>query len=199
MSAVSLHLNLLGAFHLKKDDQLVAGFDHPRLQHLLAYLALHRTAPISRRQLAYLFWPDSPDPQALKNLRTLLTRLRHALPDADHFIQVTTQAIEWRLNAPITLDVNEFEIILAQKAAAQEAGDEAGEIKALESAVELYAGELLPDCYDDWILPKREQFHQACREALERLILLLEQHREYGRALPYARRLLNHDPLHEAA
>jgi cytidylate kinase len=41
---------------------------------------LHRTASISRQQLAFLFWPDSTDQQALKNLRKLLTRLRQALP-----------------------------------------------------------------------------------------------------------------------
>jgi DNA-binding SARP family transcriptional activator len=80
MSAGRLHLDLLGTFRLCRGDQPVAGFEHARLQHLLAYLALHRFAPISRQQLAFLFWPDSTDQQALKNLRTSLTRLRHALP-----------------------------------------------------------------------------------------------------------------------
>ncbi len=199
MSAECLHLDLLGAFHLRQGDQPVAGFEHARLQHALAYLALHRAAPISRQQLAFLFWPDSTDQQALKNLRTLLTRLRHALPDADHFIDVTAQAIQLRPDAPFTSDVAEFDSATAQAAAAQEAGDYAGAVNALTAAVGNYTGELLPDCYDDWMLPQRERYHQACREALERLILLLEEQREYGRALPYARRLLNHDPLHEAA
>ncbi|MBN2146897.1 MAG: tetratricopeptide repeat protein [Anaerolineales bacterium] len=194
-----LHLDLLGAFHLKKGGQPVTGFEHPRLQHLLAYLVLHRTAPISRRQLAYLFWPDSPDQQALKNLRTLLTRLRQALPDVDLFIQITPQAIAWRPDSPFTLDVAEFEMGMSQAAAAKETGDYVGTVNALESAVHLYTGELLPDCYDDWILPQRERCQQACRDALERLVLLLEEHREYGKALPYASQLLNHDPLSETA
>ena len=80
----SLRINLLGRFQVSQGDQPLAGFEHARFQHLLAYLTLHRTAPISRQQLAFLFWPDSTDQQALKNLRTLLTRLRQALPDAYH-------------------------------------------------------------------------------------------------------------------
>ncbi len=199
MSGVRLHLILLGSFHLRQDDQPVAGFDHARLQHLLAYLALHRAAPISRQQLAFLFWPDSTDRQALKNLRTSLTRLRHALPDADQFIDVSAQTVQWRPHAPFHLDVAEFEMAVAQAAAAQEAADDAGAESALTAAVAVYTGELLPDCYDDWILPLRERLHQVYGDALERLVLLLEEQREYGNALPYARLLLDHDPMREAA
>lgn len=86
ISTGHLHLDLLGAFCLRRGDQPLTGFEVARLQHLLAYLTLHRAAPIQRQQLAFLFWPDSADQQALKNLRTLLTRLRHALPYVDHFI-----------------------------------------------------------------------------------------------------------------
>ena len=99
MPARRLHLDLLGTFHLRRDDQPVAGFKHARLQHLLASLVYHRTAPISRQQLASLFCSNSTDQQALKNLRTLLTRLRQALPDADHFFDITDQTIQWQPGA----------------------------------------------------------------------------------------------------
>jgi len=99
MSARRLHLDLLGTFRLRRGDQPVAGFEQARLQHTLAYIVLHRTAPISRQQLAFLFWPDSTDQQALKNLRTLLSRLRQALPDADQLIDVTPLTIQWRAAA----------------------------------------------------------------------------------------------------
>jgi len=198
-AAEHLHLYLLGRFHLCRGDQPVDGLEHARLQHLLAYLALHRAAPISRQQLAFLFWPDSSDQQALKNLRTLLTRLRHGLPDADNFIAVTPQTIQWRQDAPFTLDIADFEAAAERAAAAQEDDDYTGSVDALAAMVDTYTGELLPDCYADWIIPLRERYHQACGDALERLIRLLEEHREYSRAIPYARRLLSHDLLHEAA
>ena len=100
MPAERLHLRLLGLYRLLQGDQPVAGFYQARLQQLLAYLPLHRALPISRRQPAFLFWPDSTDQQALKNLRTLLSRLRRPLPDADGFIAVTAQTIKWRPDAP---------------------------------------------------------------------------------------------------
>lgn len=186
-------------FRLRQGEQPVAGFEHARLQHLLAYLALHRAAPISRQQLAFLFWPDSSDSQALKNLRTLLTRLRYSLPDADSFVEISNQTIQLRPDAPFTVDASEFEAAAAQGFAAQAAGDETGAVRWFAAAAEAYSEALLPDCYDDWILPLRERLHQTCAQVLERLVLLLEEHREYGRSLTYARRLLKHDPLSEAA
>jgi DNA-binding SARP family transcriptional activator len=199
MSVRRFHLYLLGPFRLHQDDQPVAGFDQARLQHLLGYLALHRQAPISRPQLAFSLWPDTTDQQALKNLRTLLARMRQALPGADDFISITTQTLEWRPNVSFTLDVAEFEAALAQAAVAQEYGEGVQTVRALEAAVAAYTGDLLPDCYDDWVLPLREQLRLAYGHALERLVLLLEEQRHDGEAIPYAQRLLRHDPLHEPA
>lgn len=199
MSEEHLHLHLLGPFRLLQGDQPVAGFDQARLQHLLAYLALHPAAPVSRQQLAFAFWPDTTDQQALKNLRTLLTRLRKALPNADRYVTVSTQTLHWRPDAPVTLDVAEFEAAVAAAAAAQGRGEGDLATQALKAAAAAYTGDLLPDCYDDWILPLRERLHQAYGDALEQLVLALEEQRDTSGAIPYAQRLLHHDPLHEAA
>ena len=84
------HVRLLGECSLHLDRAPPAGeplseVNTPRLQALLAYLLLHRDAPQSRSHLAFLFWPDSTEAQAHTNLRTLLHRLRQALPDGDRF------------------------------------------------------------------------------------------------------------------
>ena len=197
-----LQLNLLGPFRLLCDGRPVAGFEQARLQHLLAYLVLHRAAPVSRQQLAFAFWPDTTDPQALKNLRTLLTRLRSALsgalqetlPGADRLIDVSPHTLQWVQDESLAVDVVEFERCTAQ--AGREPDSPAS---SLSSAVALYSGDLLPDCYDDWVLPFRDELRKAYGESLERLALLLEERREYGSALQAARRLLQHDPLHEEA
>jgi DNA-binding SARP family transcriptional activator len=68
---------------------------------------------------------------------------------------------------------------------------------ALEETVTLYRGDLLPGCYDEWILPERERLRQAFLGALEQLILLLERERAYPAAISAAQRLLRYDPLHE--
>lgn len=66
------------ARQLHQGDPSVAGLEHPRLQHMLAFLA-------------FFFWPGTTGQQAYKNVRTLLSRLRHVLPDIDLFMNVTAK------------------------------------------------------------------------------------------------------------
>src|SRR5690242_20527795 len=100
----TLHIQLLGGFQLRFDDRPVTTIDQQRLQSLLAYLVLQRAAPHPRQHLAFLLWPDSTETQARINLRSLLHRLRQALPGADDFLHVDAQTILWRPDAPYTLD-----------------------------------------------------------------------------------------------
>ena len=159
-----------------------------RLQALLGYLLLHRHAPQAREHLAFLFWPDTREAQALTNLRNLLHKLRHALPTPERFLLVDARSVQWQPDAPYMLDVANFEAAIAHAATAGE----------LASAIDLYSGELLPSCYDDWILPERERLRQLALATLERLITLLEGVRDYRAAIRYGQRLLQLEPLNEA-
>jgi predicted ATPase/DNA-binding SARP family transcriptional activator len=182
----TLHIGLLGDFRLVHGDLPVTSVNTSRLQALLAYLVLHRDAPQSRKHLAFLFWPDTSEAQAFTNLRNLLHKLRQALPDPDRFFEADGHAVSWRRDAPYTLDVAEFDT-LAQSAARAD----------LAQAVELYRGDLLPSCYDDWIMPERERRQQTVTHALMRLIETLEASRDYKAAISYGPRLRQLDPLNE--
>ncbi len=191
----TLHIQLLGGFLLCFDDTPVTTVDFPRLQTLLSYLVLHRNTPQSRRQLAFLLWPDAAEGQARTNLRNLFHRLRNAMPAADAFLYADGQVIQWQLDAPFTVDVADFEHAVAT---ADQTNHRDIMRSALEQAVACYRGDLLPNCYDDWIMPERERLHQVFRTVLNRLIRLLETQREYQTAISYAQRLLRHDSLHES-
>ncbi|MFN8454180.1 MAG: BTAD domain-containing putative transcriptional regulator [Anaerolineae bacterium] len=193
-----LKLYLLGGFRLLADDTPVTALNTPRLQALLAYLALHRHAPQPRAHLAFLFWPDSSEAQARTNLRYLLHQLRQALPQVEQYLHTGDGALHWRADAPFTLDVADFEQAITEANRAEQAGNPAEMRATLERAVSLYQGDLLPSCYDEWLLSERERLQQACITILERLILLLESQRDYPSAIAYSQRLLRHDPLHEA-
>ncbi len=194
-----LKLYLLGGFRLLYGEAPVTAINTPRLQSLLAYLVLHHHAPHPRSHLAFLFWPDSTEAQARTNLRYLIHQLRHALPQADQFLYTGDGTLHWRADTPFTLDVADFEQAIAQADRAEQAGDQTEVRATLERAVTLYQGDLLPSCYDEWLLPERERLSQLFITALERLILLLESQRDYRPAISYTQRLLRHDPLHEAA
>src|SRR2546423_9520004 len=118
-----LHIQLLGGFSLVSDDTPIISVEWPRLQSLLTYLVLHRHSRQSRTHLASLLWPDSSETQAHTNLRTLLTRLRHALPNADTFLHSDRYGLQWQpqpAHASWTLDVLDFEQALVHAEQAQE-------------------------------------------------------------------------------
>lgn len=192
----TLRIHLLGDFQLFADGTPVTSLDLPRLQSLLAYLLLHRNVPQSRSHLAFLLWPDSTDAQAHTNLRNLIHKLRQALPDIDAFLHSDRQKIAWQPASPQvswTLDVQEFEEALTQAGSVGSTSRH-----ALELAVKKNRGDLLPNCYDEWILPERDRLRQALLNALGRLIELQEQDRDYTIAIATAQRLLRYDPLQEA-
>ncbi|HZU68694.1 MAG TPA: AAA family ATPase [Ktedonobacteraceae bacterium] len=193
----TLHIHLLGDFLLLSEDTPVLTINSPKLQSLLAYLVLHRNAPQDRSHLAFLMWPDSTEERAHSSLRKLLHQLRQALPDIDSFLDADRQSLYWRPaeGANWTLDVQDFEQQLAQ---AEQRKDMTLMRHALEHAVSLYRGDLLPSCYDEWILPERDRLRQLFFSAAERLLALLEEERDYDAAIQVAQQLLRLDSLHEA-
>jgi DNA-binding SARP family transcriptional activator len=193
-----LTIQLLGGFRISAGGTAAVGIDQARVQRMLAYLLLHRRAPRSRQQIAFTLWPDTSDAQALRNLRTLLTRLRQPLPEAERFLDIGAHAVRWRPDSSFNLDVADFEAAYEQAVSAERRGQPADAIVALERAVSLYTGDLLPGWYDEWLAPERERLRQAYLDALGRLAALLEQRRSYRQALSYAQRLVRADPLHEA-
>ena len=197
----TLHIHLLGDFQLLSDDTPVTTLLVPRVQSLLAYLVLHSYAPQDRSRLAFLLWPDSTEAQAHTNLRKVLYHLRQALPDVERFLAINKQSVQWissQENARWTLDALQLEQSCKQAQQAEQHGDMATVRNALEQVVRLYRGELLPGCYDEWLLAERERIHSLFVQAAEHLSVLLEQECDYDAALLVARQLLHYEPLHEA-
>ncbi len=152
-----LRISLFGNFEVLLHGKPISAFNTPRLQSLLAYLTLNRDIAISRRQLAALFWPDMLDSQARNNLRQMVHQLRQALPVADRYLQSDMQTLRWCSDADFYLDVAAFEQSVTNAAIAYTAGRLTEMQAQLESAVSIYRGNLLADCYDDWINPERDR------------------------------------------
>src|SRR6266516_3488401 len=198
MTMPTLHLRLLGDFSLIYADQQVTNLNTMRLRSLLTYLVLHRDAPQQRQHLAFLFWPDTTEAQARNNLRQLLHQLRQVFPEVEHFLAADTHTLYWHPLTPCYIDVTEFEQALAEASAATQRNDQHALQIALEQADSLYRGELLPGCYEEWILPERERLRQLHRQALEQLLGLFEGQGNTINAIRYAQRLIGLDPLSEA-
>jgi DNA-binding SARP family transcriptional activator len=159
----------LGEFQIIYGSGLAPNFSGDRPISLLAYLLLHRQAPVSRQRLAFTLWPDSTESQARTNLRNLYYTLRHTLPDADSYIAADAMTLQWRNDADVVLDIVEFEKALT---AAKTADSIQEKINLLEEAISIYNGDLLPGNYDDWIIPWREELRQAFLDTMQQLVEL---------------------------
>jgi DNA-binding SARP family transcriptional activator/predicted ATPase len=197
MMMPTLHIRLLGDFSLIYNDRQVTSLNTTRLRSLFAYLVLHRDVPQQRQHLAFLFWPDTTESQARNNLRQLLHQLRQALPALEQFLSTDAHLLHWHPVTPCHLDVAEFEQTLTLADEMERLNDQRALQDALQQADNLYRGELLPGCYDEWILPERERLRQRHWQVLEHLLRLFEEQSDYVTAIRYAQRLLALDPLSE--
>ncbi|MBX3000845.1 MAG: tetratricopeptide repeat protein [Caldilineaceae bacterium] len=192
-----LNIHLLGGFLVEYKGKPITAFSADRLQSLLAYLLLNRTAPQPRHHLAFQLWPDSSESQARTNLRNLLHNLRANLPESEIFLDITNLTLQWRPDAPFQLDVERFQQLRAEAAIAESRHAWGDARRLLEEAIILYRGDLLPGNYDDWISGRREDLRHTFTEALTRLIDILERMGDLSAALQHAQRLLRDDPLNE--
>src|SRR5687767_12967915 len=130
-----------------------------RLQSLLAYLVIHRELPHPRQQLAFLFWPNVSEKRARANLRKALYELRKLLPNLDDIVQIEDHFLQWRNSTDPdfsamgaeksgkTVTVTDVERFAASLAQVEQAKEPEVARAALEEAVRLYVGDLLPACY----------------------------------------------------
>jgi len=104
-----------------------------------------------------------------------------------------------RPNAVVRLDVTAFEQALAAADAAEQRGEYDAYYRSLRRGVRIYGGDLLPECYADWIHDERERLRAAYRRTLEQLVDLLERRGQRDLAIEYAERIVRSEPLDERA
>ena len=144
----TLSIQLFGKFCVRRNEQVLEGFDARKVQELFCYLLLHRNHSLPRETLASFLWPDTTTIQSKKNLRQALWQLQSALgsqnePINDRVLLVEPEWVQLNSEADIWLDVAVFEQIynLVQRVPGQELDGQA--TQKLHDAVQLYQGPLL--------------------------------------------------------
>jgi DNA-binding SARP family transcriptional activator len=195
-----LRITLLGGMSLSLDSEI------PEITHtakgLLAYLVLHRNRWHPRQVLTGLFWGNYPEKSAQNCLRTALWRLRRALEhnrveQGTYLVTSRDHAVAFNCDSPYWLDIAQFESAV-QRGLAESVNDMTDRQAAgLESALELYNGELLDGFYDEWLLAERDRFNRLFIKATEHLMQFYHSTGQIEHALAFGRRILHTDPLHE--
>jgi predicted ATPase/DNA-binding SARP family transcriptional activator/Tfp pilus assembly protein PilF len=191
----SFHIQTLGSLTIKRDDQIIEDFLTLKSSLLITYLAMNPGAH-TRDRLATLFWSETTDSQALKNLRTILSDLRKRVPEA---ITISRQTVQ--VTAIISVDAVEFESGCDTTMINTERS-----LDEMLALADLYAGEFLCDTHirkaaelEEWISFKRDTLNQKYMQLLFQIVDRCIEQGDLYRGVEFARHLVMLNPLWEAA
>jgi DNA-binding SARP family transcriptional activator len=172
---------------------------------LLAYLVM-TNRPHRRLKLATFFWPGQNESRALAYLRHTLWTLRKII--GDDWFATDDETISLAPHPALWFDVAAFTQQLAAVRHLPDlpADETAMGLTALQRAVDLYRDDLLAGfalrdspAFDDWLFFESDHLRQQLAVALQQLVQGFSRCGNYAAAIPYARRWLTLDPLHELA
>lgn len=186
-----LKLTFLGQPAIILDDTPVESFVSNKALAVFAYLIVEQ-GEHARDRLADLLWGETPERRARASLRVALHSVRQELAD---YLIVTRKTVAFDRSQLYRLDVE----VLTR---ALDAPD--GDPTALERAVASYRGAFLEGFYvsdapafEEWAVAQRERLRLRVLDALDRLV---EHYLHAGypmRAVEFARRFLEIEPLRE--
>ncbi|MFP3460945.1 BTAD domain-containing putative transcriptional regulator [Arthrobacter globiformis] len=174
-----LDVRCFGEFSLRADG---VGIDlsrvRPQARTVLRILAIHAGRPVHRDRLAATLWADLDAASALHNLQVSVSSLRRALQPAGvagdcQLLARRGEAYVLVLDERSRVDLLEFDQAVREAAQARSAGDLEGAATYLHRAVDLYAGEVLPeDGSAEWVSDTRERYRLRAAEAAAMLAIL---------------------------
>jgi DNA-binding SARP family transcriptional activator len=197
-----LKVYLFGKFSIEGDRPEALCLPGGKTQELFFYLALHRHQLHSRETMAALLWPECSTVKSKKNLRQALWQLRCALASSTksrkrEFLVIDAESIHMNGDKAMSVDVSVFERAYEGVCGVTGNALDSSQAKVLERAIELYRGDLLEGCYEDWCLVERERLQNWYLIMLEKLICYSRKVRDFPRALEYGEKVLRLDRAHE--
>jgi DNA-binding SARP family transcriptional activator len=189
-----LQVSVLGSFGFSAADGSRLSLSGGS-QRLLAFLAL-RDEPVTRAAAAGSLWPEASGEHASSSLRSALSRLGSTTRDA-----VSATDAELRLADNVVVDIRESQG-LARQLLAPPVPEAVAEIDAPSVSARTISSlsqDLLPDWYDDWVVPEAEEWRQLRLHALEALSDRLTVLGRFAHAIGAALAAVRVDPLRESA
>ncbi len=208
-ASASLAISLSGAFQATLRGAPLEAIESSKGRALLAYLAVEADRPHSRLRLATLLWSEETEAASRQNLRQLLYNLRQALPappDAEPFLLVDAQTVQFNPASDHWLDVRAFlDLIETCEQHRHRRLDACRDcLERLRQAASLYRGDFLagfslPDSdeFEGWLMARREELRTHALTVLTTLAVHHEYRREYEQAGRHLQRAIEIAPWHE--
>jgi predicted ATPase/DNA-binding SARP family transcriptional activator/DNA-binding CsgD family transcriptional regulator len=198
-SVETVRVRLLGSFQVSVGERNIEGKEW-RLRKAATLLKLLALAPnhrLHREQAMETLWPELGARAASNNLGVTLHGARRTLePDpaiSSIYLSLRDEQLALCPGGRLWVDV---EVFKEAATTARRSRDPA----AYRAAIELYAGELLPeDRYEEWAEGKRQELRSSYLFLLVELAGHYEQRGEYEPSIEVLRRVLSEEPSHEEA
>lgn len=165
---------------------------------LVKLLALARAHRLHREQVMDVLWPDLDQRSQANNLYRTLHVARRILGNGSagterRYLPLQGDVVSLYPEGPLWTDVRAFEEASAYASSS-------GEPTAYRAALDLYAGDLLPeDPYEDWTQARREGQRQMFLDLLVEIALIHEKRADYAPAIEALRRAVAEEPINEEA
>jgi predicted ATPase/DNA-binding SARP family transcriptional activator/DNA-binding CsgD family transcriptional regulator len=193
----ALRVRLLGGFSVSVGSRTIQR-NAWRLRRAAALVKLLTLAPrhrLHREQVLDALWPDSGKKAASNSLRKTLHAARRALDpvEGSRYLASENDSLVLCPSSSLWVDVEAFE----EAASTARREDEPA---AYRAAIDLYAGDLLPeDRYEEWAQERRRELRRMFLSLLIELAGLYEERKEYGSAIEVLSRVVAEEPTHEGA
>jgi predicted ATPase/DNA-binding SARP family transcriptional activator/DNA-binding NarL/FixJ family response regulator len=194
-----VRVHLLGGFRVLVGPRVIEenAWRRRKAATLVKLLALAPGHRLHREQVMDTLWSNLGARAASNNLRQALHAARRALdPDPDiapHYLSLQNEQLALCPGEQCWVDVEAL-----QEAAI--AARRSREPAAYRAAIELYAGDLLPeDRYEEWAESRRTELQRLYLTLLVEMAGLHEQRGDFGRAIEALQRVVGIEPTHEEA
>ena len=180
---------VLGAFEARQGDSLSELMASKKGSALVAYLIVNQGLR-QRELLADLLWEATSATQSLRNLRSLLNRVRKWIPE----LRVVSGALAFEPTDSSAIDLHIFR-----------ANVEADNTEAAVQAMQQYGGNFLEGFYldgaprlNEWVLLTRERLRQEMLVASERLCERLYDAADWQNGITITQQRIGLEPLDES-
>lgn len=194
-----LRVQTLGGFQVWRGDEAIPsnGWRREKSKQLFQLLLTYRHSPLDRDQICEHLWHDADPAIAQRNFKITLNTLYQVLePNRDAgsesaYILREGTTYGLRPNADLWLDAEMF-----TKAVKEAKGNP----DSLQRAVDLFAGEYLPDAiYETWAAEERERVSTLFLETSDHLVDILIGQKRYAQTIDLCQRILGQDNCWERA
>lgn len=179
----SLTIEMFGPMRVLVGNEPIPRTRSRKALWLLALLALRAGRPVTRERVANMLWPDAESGLGSANLRPVMCDLRAALGDEGQRLRSKDPNMIVLEPSGAKIDVVEFD-------AAFRKGDHT-------RAVELYRGQLLEGCPEEWAVQERLIRETNCLAALQALGKSALEEDRPAEAVAHFTRAIALDPLRD--